>query len=59
VSRLNELIVAATLSAPARSYYESSGVEAWSTTSDELGKFQAADTVKWGKVVKAAGIEPE
>ena len=59
VSRLNELIVAATRSAPARSFYESSGVEAWSTTSDELGKFQAADTVKWGNVVKAAGIEPE
>jgi tripartite-type tricarboxylate transporter receptor subunit TctC len=59
VSRLNELIVAATRSTPARSFFESSGVEAWSTTSDELGKFQAADTVKWGKVVKAAGIEPE
>jgi tripartite-type tricarboxylate transporter receptor subunit TctC len=59
VSRLNELLVAATRSTPARAYYESSGVEAWSTTSDELAKFQAADTVKWGKVVKAAGIEPE
>lgn len=59
VSRLNELIVAATRSAPAKSYYDASGVEAWSTTPDELAKFQAEDTVKWGKVVKAAGIEPE
>jgi tripartite-type tricarboxylate transporter receptor subunit TctC len=59
VSRLNELIVAATRSAPARAYYESSGIEAWSTTSDELGKFQAAETLKWGRVIKAAGIEPE
>jgi len=59
VSRLNELIVAATRSAPARAYYESSGVEAWSSTPDELAKFQAADTVKWGRVIKAAGIEPE
>jgi len=59
VSRLNELIVAATKSAAARAYYESSGVEAWATSSDELAKFQAADTLKWGKVIKAAGIEPE
>jgi len=59
VTRLNELIVAATRSAPARAYYESSGVEAWSSTPDELAKFQAADTVKWGRVIKAAGIEPE
>jgi tripartite-type tricarboxylate transporter receptor subunit TctC len=59
VNRLNELIVAATRSAPARAYYESSGIEAWSTTSEELGKFQAAETLKWGRVIKAAGIEPE
>jgi tripartite-type tricarboxylate transporter receptor subunit TctC len=59
VNRLNELLVAATRSAPAKSYYESSGIEAWSSTPDELAKFQATDTVKWGKVVKAAGIEPE
>jgi tripartite-type tricarboxylate transporter receptor subunit TctC len=59
VSRLNELIGAATRSAPARGYYESSGIEAWSSTSDELAKFQAAETAKWGRVIKAAGIEPE
>ena len=59
VTRLNELIVAATRSTAARAYYESSGVEAWSSTPDELAKFQAADTVKWGRVIKAAGIEPE
>ena len=29
------------------------------TSPDELAKFQAAETVKWGKVIKAAGIEPE
>ncbi|HET9023026.1 MAG TPA: tripartite tricarboxylate transporter substrate binding protein [Burkholderiaceae bacterium] len=59
VNRLNELLVAATRSAPAKAYYESSGIEAWSSTSDELAKFQATDTLKWGRVIKAAGIEPE
>jgi hypothetical protein len=29
------------------------------TTPDELGRFQIAETAKWGKVIKAAGIEPE
>ena len=59
VKRLNELLVAATRSAPATSFYETTGVEAWTTTPDELGKFQAPRHGKWGKVVKAAGIEPE
>jgi len=28
-------------------------------TPDEPAKFQAAETLKWGKVIKAAGIAPE
>ena len=59
VNRLNEVLAATTRSAAARGFYESSGIEAWSTTPDELAKFQAEDTLKWGRVVKAAGIEPE
>ena len=35
------------------------GAEAWTTTPEELAKFQAAESQKWGKVIKAAGIEPE
>ena len=59
VARLNELLTTAVHSAAARSFFESSGSEAWSTTPDELARFQAAETQKWGKVIKAAGIEPE
>jgi hypothetical protein len=29
------------------------------TTPDEFGKFIAAETDKWAKVVKFAGIKPE
>ncbi|HSV81999.1 MAG TPA: tripartite tricarboxylate transporter substrate binding protein [Ramlibacter sp.] len=59
VVRLRELLVNATKSAAARSFFESSGAEAWTTTPEELAKFQAAETLKWGKVIKAAGIEAE
>jgi len=58
-ARLNELLTAATRSAPAKGFYEGTGAEAWSTSPEELARFQAAETQKWGKVIKAAGIEPE
>ncbi|MBF9265350.1 Bug family tripartite tricarboxylate transporter substrate binding protein [Paracidovorax cattleyae] len=59
VSRLNELLAAATQSAAAKSFYDTAGSEPWTTTSAELARFQAAETQKWGKVIKAAGIDPE
>lgn len=59
VSKLNELLHAAVKSAAAKTFFESAGSEPWTTTPDELAKFQAAETQKWGKVIKAAGIEPE
>jgi len=59
VARLNELLGAATRSAPAQSFYETAGSQAWTTTPEELAQFQAAETQKWGKVIKAAGIQPE
>jgi tripartite-type tricarboxylate transporter receptor subunit TctC len=59
VSRLRELLVAATKAASARSFFDNSGAEAWTTTPEELAKFQADETQKWGKVIRAAGIEAE
>jgi len=59
VTRLRELLVQATDSAAAKSFFETSGVDRWTTTPDELARFQAAETTKWGKVIKAAGIDPE
>ncbi|MBS0292624.1 MAG: tripartite tricarboxylate transporter substrate binding protein [Proteobacteria bacterium] len=59
VARLNELLTRATKSAAAKSFFATSGSEAWTTTPEELAKFQASETQKWGKVIKAAGIEPE
>jgi tripartite-type tricarboxylate transporter receptor subunit TctC len=59
VARLNTLLVQATRSATAKSFYDNGGSEPWTTTPDELAKFQAAETQKWGRVIKAAGIEAE
>ncbi|KQP22809.1 tripartite tricarboxylate transporter substrate binding protein [Pseudorhodoferax sp. Leaf267] len=59
VAKLQELLAAGTKSAAAKSFYDGSGSVAWTTTPDGLAKFQAAETAKWGKVIKAAGIEAE
>ena len=59
VAKLNELLVAAVKSAPVKAFLDNGGVAAWTSTPDELAKFQIAETLKWGKVIKGAGIEPE
>jgi tripartite-type tricarboxylate transporter receptor subunit TctC len=59
VKRLHDLLVAATKSAGAVKFYESTGVEAVVSSPEELAKFQTAESQKWGKLVKAAGITPE
>ncbi|HEY9067553.1 MAG TPA: tripartite tricarboxylate transporter substrate binding protein [Burkholderiaceae bacterium] len=59
LQRLHELLTAGVKSASAKAFFESSGAEPWTTTPDELAKFQSAESAKWGQVIKAAGIEPE
>ncbi|HEX2541406.1 MAG TPA: tripartite tricarboxylate transporter substrate binding protein [Caldimonas sp.] len=59
VSRLRELLIAGTKSSTAQAFFSSTGSDAWTTTPDELAKFQVTDAQKWGRVIKAAGIEPE
>jgi tripartite-type tricarboxylate transporter receptor subunit TctC len=59
VKRLHELLVAATKGAPAVRFYETTGVDAATSTPDELAKFQAAESQKWGRIVGAAKIEKE
>jgi tripartite-type tricarboxylate transporter receptor subunit TctC len=59
VERLNALLIAGTKSPAAKAFFEASGTEPFTTTPDALAKFQHAETQKWGKVIKAAGIEAE
>jgi len=59
VKRLHDLLVAATKSTSAKNFYESTGTEPLASTPDELAKFQAAEALKWGRIIKAANIQPE
>lgn len=59
VTRLNQLVAEALKSPAVLQFFASSGGEVFPTTPDGLARFQAAETAKWGKVIKAAGIEPE
>ncbi|RZL63882.1 MAG: tripartite tricarboxylate transporter substrate binding protein [Variovorax sp.] len=60
VKRLNELLVKAAKSDAAKTaFYEPTGTEVFTTTPDEMAKFQTGESQKWGQIVKAAGIEAE
>ncbi|MGE5864966.1 MAG: Bug family tripartite tricarboxylate transporter substrate binding protein [Rhizobacter sp.] len=59
VNALRQLIVQGVNGPATRAFFETSGSEPWTTAPEELAAFQASETVKWGKVIRAAGIEPE
>jgi len=59
VERMSELI-RKTLAAPATvEHFGKTGGEATPSTPDELAAFVRSETLKWAKVIKTAGIEPE
>lgn len=60
LTRLNELLVHAAQSASAKTaFYEPTGTEVFITSPEGLASFQSAESKKWGRIVKAAGIQPE
>ncbi|APV48940.1 ABC transporter substrate-binding protein [Betaproteobacteria bacterium GR16-43] len=59
VAKLHAMLIAATKSDAAKKFYESTGTDVATSTPEELAKFQAAESAKWGKIVKAAKIEAE
>ncbi len=59
VAKLNELLIAATRSATAKAFYETTGTDPAVSTPGELAQFQAAESQKWGRIVQAAKIQPE
>src|SRR5262245_21592319 len=56
IARLNQVIVKSIETPEMREQLAKAGVDAESSTTDELGKLLRADIAKWAKVIKAAGI---
>lgn len=59
VARSNELVVAALGKPKVREYFANVGSVPFPTTSDQLMKYQVAESAKWRKVILAAGIQAE
>jgi len=59
VARLNEILDKANKSQTVTNFYAQNGFEALGGSSDDLRKFQAAESDKWKKIIEAAGIEKE
>jgi tripartite-type tricarboxylate transporter receptor subunit TctC len=59
VMKLNELLTRAAKSPAAETFFTGSGTEVFTTTPDELARFQADESKKWGAIIKAANIEKE
>jgi tripartite-type tricarboxylate transporter receptor subunit TctC len=59
VARLNELLANGLKTAAVKAFFETSGGEPFPTTPEALARFQSDESRKWGKVIKAAGIEAE
>jgi len=57
--QLNEMFVKAAESSEMKNQLMKNGEERVVSTPEGLAKFQAAESLKWGKVIRAAHIEPE
>jgi tripartite-type tricarboxylate transporter receptor subunit TctC len=57
--RLNEILVKVSNTAKAKTFQSDTSMETATSTPEGLARFQAAESQKWGRVIKAAGIEPE
>ena len=56
ISKVNQVTRAALATEDLKQKFDAQGVEPWTNTPAELGAYVRAETEKWGKVVRAAGI---
>jgi tripartite-type tricarboxylate transporter receptor subunit TctC len=59
VQRLNEAFVAAAQAPVVKAVYDKAMLDVFTTSPEGLASFQKAEKDKWGRIIKAAGIEPE
>jgi tripartite-type tricarboxylate transporter receptor subunit TctC len=56
IDKLNQVTRQTLATDDMKQKFDAQGVDAWSSTATELGAYLRAETEKWGKVVRAAGI---
>jgi tripartite-type tricarboxylate transporter receptor subunit TctC len=59
VQKLNEAITAAVQAPAVKAVYDKAALDVFATSPQALAAFQKAEKAKWGRIIKAAGIEPE
>ena len=59
IAKLHDVVTAGVEDATVKSRLLTVGVEPKAMTTPEFGKFIAAETEKWGKVIRQANIKPE
>ncbi len=59
IQRLNEVLVAGAKTPAIGSVFNNAGLAPYTTTAQGLANLQLRETEKWGKVIRAAGIQPE
>ena len=59
VTRLHQLLERAAASAEVKALHAITGNRVFASSPDELARFQAAESEKWRRVIRAAGITPE
>lgn len=59
IGRLHDLLVNATKGAAAKQFFDSTGIEPFTSTPEQLAKFQGEESQKWARIIKTAHIEPE
>jgi tripartite-type tricarboxylate transporter receptor subunit TctC len=59
VNKLNEMFVRVTSLGAVQTMISNTNGEVYTTSPADLAKFQAAESAKWGRIIKAAGIVPE
>ncbi len=57
--KLNEMLLKAAASPEIQAFQRNNSGESATGSPEELARFQAAESQKWGRVIRAAGIEPE
>ena len=56
---MHQLLERAAASAEVKALHAITGNRVFASSPDELARFQAAESEKWRRVIRAAGITPE